>query len=335
MVQIQLQAQEQGKVQPDEGAVGTTRATDLFLMHHYSTTTCESLSDGVPEHLALWKTWIPKEGLKYEFLMEGILAVSALHLASLEPASTWAHTEHAMRLQNSALSAFQHALRHADDENCHAVFIFSVILTILGLASCEALLDPQLSTPSKSLISLVKLLKGVKAIAERYRASLKTSPVGCMFQQQGRCGKNKNIPMLPDEEIKTALDRLRERCHFLTKYAGRGKQKVYLDGIDALQGAFKQVAESRRFAIIVAWPVMVSVELAAFFEQGDPMAQLVWIHYGVLCLSIHGQWWGRNFGVRLIAQLSDSLHGLDPEWADWTAWPRYCASMVDVPSVWH
>lgn len=58
----------------------------LELMHKYSTETFQSLSVSDSE-TQIWRITVPRLALKHEYLMNGILALASMHIAtSLEPA---------------------------------------------------------------------------------------------------------------------------------------------------------------------------------------------------------------------------------------------------------
>lgn len=53
-------------------------------MHHYTKHVSGSLVDNI-EMKRNWEVIIPEEALKHSFLMEGLSAMSALHLTFLRP----------------------------------------------------------------------------------------------------------------------------------------------------------------------------------------------------------------------------------------------------------
>ncbi|WYZ36000.1 hypothetical protein EsH8_X_000647 [Colletotrichum jinshuiense] len=306
-----------------------TRQEELNLMHRYSTETCETLSNGVPEHLHFWKTTVPDLSRNHAFIVEGILALAALHAASLDSSSHGLYTQYAIQYQTSGLVTFQRALRHIDEDNLQAIFVFSVMLTVLGIAISDAYSEHELSSPWGSLVSVHKLLRGVKAISMDHDSSIRTGTASPLFQEHRPV---ENLLVMPSDEVAAAMARLRQRAQFVSKYASRDRHTVYSDGIKALEAGFDGLANFRRVGVVLAVPANFGHELALLLEEGDPMAQLIWLHYGVLALSIHDQWWGRGFGIRLISQLSQSLHDLDVEWDTWTEWARRCAgSIKDAP----
>lgn len=294
-------------------------------MHHYGTTTCETLSL-TPQQIELWRRVVPKEAMRHEFLMDGILSITALHCAHLEPSMGWAYTEAAIQYQNSGLVGYRKALLHVDDNNCNALFVFSVILMLIGFAMPAAYSERQPVSPAETIISIFELLKGIGLTAQLHGETIKSGIFSPLFQ-------NVELPIanpydMSNGEVKAAMVRLRLRAEFMTKYVGTEMREIYISGIDSLEASFREVGTSHAIAIVAAWPVMVSHKLVELFKLGDPMALLLWVHYGVLALKIHDYWWGKNFGVRLIEDLSGTLHGLDPEWTSWTEWARKCALLA-------
>ncbi|KZL78452.1 C6 transcription factor [Colletotrichum tofieldiae] len=302
-----------------------TRLKELHLMHHYGTTTCETLGL-TTQQVKLWKTAIPKEALRHEFLMEGLLSIAALHCAHLDPSMGWAYTEAAIQYQNSGLIGYRTALLHINDTNYEAIFIFSVILTVLGFAMPAAYTERQPVSPAETIISIYELLKGITLTTQVYAEAIRGGMFSPLFQNLEL--RVSSPCFMPEGEIVTAMVRLRQRAEFMTKYVGTETREIYIASIDSLEESFRDVGMSRSVSNVVAWPIMVGHKMVHLFKQGDPMALLVWVHYGVLALEIHDQWWGKNFGIRLIEDLSATLHGLDPEWASWTEWARKCALLV-------
>jgi hypothetical protein len=105
-------------------------------MHHYSVYTTLSLSEDA-EIIRLWKVAIPEEALKYPFLMQGLLALSALHLTSSRPADRALWIPLALKHQNIALSLFRSIIPTINEHNCHALFTLSILISITSMAlSC-------------------------------------------------------------------------------------------------------------------------------------------------------------------------------------------------------
>ena len=70
-------------------------------------------------------------GFEYPFVIRGILSISALHLATLQPEKGGEYLVTASTQYNRALLDFMVALRDVDDESCVAVFAFSSVTSKL------------------------------------------------------------------------------------------------------------------------------------------------------------------------------------------------------------
>ncbi|KAH8700720.1 hypothetical protein BGW36DRAFT_374845 [Talaromyces proteolyticus] len=299
------------------------RLRELELMHHYATSTCETMAQHETD-LDVWKRSIPAEAFKHEFLMDGIMALASLHIALHRPSNRWTYTELAVQYQASGLREFKATLNGIKEENCHALFGFSLIITVLAFAFPECYGDQHLVTPRDSIISIFELLRGVRAIKTSSHGSLRGGQMKALF----------NYPrpyMDPeDDEDVEALLKLRQRTDQLGKDVHPEKHNIYLSAIDCLEKSFGEIVglPERGAGAIVAWPVMVPDDLMILFKEGDPLAMLILVHYGVLLLHVHNQWWGKNFGVRLIRHTSEALHQINPEWSSCCEWARNKAAVV-------
>ena len=107
---------------------------ELELLHHFTTETCYTLSDR-PESHELWRITVPQVAFQHDFLMRGILAISALHLSCLRPdrQTYWGHV--AAKQQDAALSSFRTIMTHMDQSNCDAFLALSSLIVVYGFES--------------------------------------------------------------------------------------------------------------------------------------------------------------------------------------------------------
>lgn len=293
-------------------------------MHHYSTKTCETLILR-PGHHELLKDTIPLEAMRHGYLADVILAVAALHLATLEPSQRAEHIKSAMQYQDSGIRAFTEALSNVSDDNINAIFSFSIIITVLNIASTGICLD---WNPSENLISIFELLKGVETVVMSSEEALKTGPLKTLLDPPNWGAEVEPDPIEQASRAE-AMASLRERARAVSKYVGPQTYETYLAGIHSLEEVYEQVVRfPGRHGIIIAWPLRAPRQLIALLKQGDPMGLLIWIHFGALALEIHEHWWGRDFGVLLIQDLSESLLKVDQEWEPYIEWARTRADKV-------
>ncbi|EUC35859.1 hypothetical protein COCCADRAFT_34714 [Bipolaris zeicola 26-R-13] len=307
--------------------ITVTRAQELHLMAHYITSTSETVSHG-KEDMHVWQQIVPDDAVHHEFLLDGILALSSLHYAWKCPDSRLAYSEIAMHYHASALKGFRDALNCVTDANRCALFAFSVILNILALAFPNICPTSEQSSREESVVILIELLQGLRFIIrsrEDFTIHLaKYESLWAPFIYPAP-----PPPPKPADEVATALARLRERANSIQSSIDAERHRSYLVGIESLEAIFGKMNQDPTYlGEIIGWPTTVGGTLLDLFKQEDPMAQLIFIHYGALLLYTRERWWGMNTGVRLIESLSRSVSNKHPDWADLMQWANTAAISV-------
>ncbi|EUC46920.1 hypothetical protein COCMIDRAFT_91569 [Bipolaris oryzae ATCC 44560] len=316
-----------GELHTARTPITVTRAQELHLMAHYITSTCETVSHG-KEDMHVWQQIVPDEAIHHEFLLDGILALSSLHYAWKYRDSRLVYSEIAMNYHASALKGFRDALNCITDEKRCALFAFSVILNVLALAFPNICPTSEQSSREESVVTLIELLQGLRFIIrgqEDFAIHLaKYQPLWAPFIYPAHLPTPK-----PADEVAAALARLRERTNSIQSSIDAEQHRSYLAGIESLEEIFGQMNKDPTYlGQIIGWPTTVSPTLLDLFKQEDPMAQLIFIHYGALLLYTRDRWWGRNTGVRLIESLSRSVSNKHPDWVDLMQWANAAAVSV-------
>jgi hypothetical protein len=99
---------------------------DLALMHQWSVATCHGFGDGFADDMDPWRDQIPIMALRFPFLMRGILALSALHLAksTLNRNTRNRYLRTAAYHQDLAIPEYRSTLLDVTKENAVAVIAF-------------------------------------------------------------------------------------------------------------------------------------------------------------------------------------------------------------------
>jgi hypothetical protein len=291
-------------------------------MAHYVSSTCSTMvnvtRDG-EEDTHVWREVIPDEALHHTFLMEGILALSALHYADKNASLRWRYTEIAIHYQNSALRRYHQALDSINSANDGALFAYSIIVSILALAFPNVCQEPTASSHIDSVTTLIGLLQGIGLIVQATDLPIQNGKYAAIFGPYPPT----HPPPTPSEDIFDALSRLRDRVDSIEDSDDPNRHQAYISGIEALETSFAHVQQhSDHLGHAIAWLSMVGVDLQRLFRQGDAMAQLIFVHYGVLLLYTRDRWWGRNTGYGVIKSLASAVCEKEPSWVSWTAWAR-------------
>lgn len=91
--------------------------------------------DGVSDDV--WQVFVPHEALKFDYLMNGILSMAAMHLATDECTKPAEYIKLGSQHQDSAFTSFRASLNNIDRDNRHAMFAFSIIAMTFAIASAQ------------------------------------------------------------------------------------------------------------------------------------------------------------------------------------------------------
>lgn len=133
----------------------------LEFLHHWSTATCATLSPESDQQ-EMWQNTAVKVGLLYPFLLYEILAIAALHLATIRPERQDFYRTRATELQSYALNGFNNVEKQVDQSNCVAVPLFSSLLGVHNLADRPGAPNLGFSEYLDHLLSYVSLTRGVR-----------------------------------------------------------------------------------------------------------------------------------------------------------------------------
>lgn len=241
----------------DEHDRSERRILELELMHLYSTLTYQSCVGMSSQAVTteLWQRFVPRQSWNHPFLLHGILAFAALHMAKMKQSpenadvdvsllqfsyssSSSFYFRKALEYQNMAFSSFHSVLQDVTQENCHAVFAFSVLTMILAIAipqqsTCDQSVahmtagDNNLKfdsnngpvsslTPLQSIFTLFEFLKGVGSIVQLSRPWLRAGPFHLLLDKhmeyREKGGRWQSIDPDVLEELHK-LKELNERLH--------------------------------------------------------------------------------------------------------------------------
>jgi hypothetical protein len=291
---------------------------DLELMHKFSTDTFKTVCTADSEY-HVWQIVIPRLALQYDFLMNGILALASLHIATTsEPPTSLAYIDTALQYHNFTFAPFRAAIDNLTPQNCEAVLAQSIVTTVIGIAlpRVTAARDES-SSMTENMVVVFELLQGVKKIIHIGGSWIKLN----LFTRQKSFWETDTTDL--DRETKTALDRLATLNDETLASIDTDQYRINKDVIAHLLHCFTLFAKSSDPANVLAWLAAVDKEFVDNVRRRQPLALLILMHWGVLLGELDGKWWwARNSGRALISELSHILRPGDMRWADSLAWPQ-------------
>ncbi|KAI1502143.1 hypothetical protein F5X99DRAFT_380041 [Biscogniauxia marginata] len=330
-------------VTPD--IVEPRRVLELELMHQWSTSTYQSFAS-IPEDYHYLQVVLPREALRCDYLLNGILTAAALHMATkVEETEARMYINTAMELYDKASSSFRTQLSNITRDNHHLLYMFSAMTAFINMtfAQCAFRDGDELSILSSVAVAF-DLLNGSLSIALTDFKALLDSPIPLRtFLSLGEA----SVDIL-DAGTRAALARLAElNDRYTSALADDATENVggeappattlspYTGAISFLERCFAEDARGVFRGYCCAFPSACGHQFAAAIKDSEPMVLLILMHWTVLLDRIDEEyWWAKNLGKRLAVGISEVLlrshPTLIPEWRDNISWVRQQICLPDV-----
>lgn len=156
----------------------------MELLHNFTVQTAITMHND-PAIQTLMRVSVPQLGFKYEFLMRGVLAFSALHLANFRPEEHDYYVAQALYHHEIGLREASTLIANITEENCSAVYIFSVLTFYFGLAKPRKSGDFFI-VGEQGVADWLFLIKGTRYIMESSYHTLYKGPFGPLFEAGSR-----------------------------------------------------------------------------------------------------------------------------------------------------
>lgn len=290
---------------------------DLSLMNHYTRITAATLPGA---SLLIWQHEIPKQAVSYPFLMHQILAVSAFHLANLEPSQRLEHLSQGFRHQYYAIGGIREEVVNVTPENCNALFAASSLLSIGAFgASTPAVIERNGIRQQRDLDSILEafgLIRGVGSILNSpdTKAMIKDGVLGEFMQCDAACSGGTNL-------LHAVFTQLSEVEHELSASLKSESARASVE--TAVAGLRKSIEKSSSAApelnVIMIWPMTLDEGFMSMVRVLHPAALVILAHYCVVLDAANVElWFMQGWGSQLITAIANCLA---PAWHESIRWP--------------
>lgn len=167
---------------PTSSGQNSTWIRDLELMHHFTTVVCKTLS-GRKEVQDVWGIVLPQMAFSCDYLMHGILALSALHLATLKAENKSDYIDCSMAHLHCSLSTYNQVLPNIAADNCVPLFALS---SLVAVHVCALPIVDETGPYLGRIITLFNMCRGVETILSPYTLLIQESPLKPMLQDDYR-----------------------------------------------------------------------------------------------------------------------------------------------------
>ncbi|OCK93414.1 uncharacterized protein K441DRAFT_638462 [Cenococcum geophilum 1.58] len=291
---------------------------DLELMHQWTTSTYQTLTS-LEEVRQIWKLTIPKMAFAHTYLMHEILALSASHLAYLQPDHRHAYFMLATHHQNIAINIMRMELSSITSENCHALFVTSSLVALTAFSSPDSV-NP--ATPIDDLVDIFLLMRGMHGILKSAFEMIKEGPLGSILDSGPAPPPTSLLLML--------LSRLGELSTLLTTREPdrdvRELCSVAISNFMETTALGITHTDDRELRVAFIWPIGVSMGFISLLRQRNGVALAILAHY---CIILHTaehnatrkNWFLSGWGSRIVESITSTV---DPIWQDSVRWPMEC-----------
>ncbi|KAG9236150.1 hypothetical protein BJ875DRAFT_241514 [Amylocarpus encephaloides] len=280
--------------------LGALTPTDLRLMHHWSTSTWNTLAIG-KESSNLLLVDIPPLAFENEYLLNCILGIASLHREHGNPGNEVDRKTTAV-YRVKALNGFRQAIAHADSKplNWEAALIMAILL--LCLCSKDHIYNEDLT-----VVNWLVFYRGLSAIItmKSYEAVRRTL-VSPIFQRE--ITKLRIVPVIPTILINLleGIGPLDPDFEFLEHYCQA------LDSLGILYASLRQDGIAPELWIrVVTWPSFTKQPFAECGKERRPRALVLLAHFLCFVKLIKGLWWLENMPDTEIRMIMDII---GPQW---------------------
>ena len=134
------------------------------LMHHYCAVTCNTLTRR-EDVRHVWRVIIPTEGYANKYVMNGVLAIAAIHRAYLYPAQKDKYTNASAYHLAAGLKEFRELISSPiDRDNWQPVFCFSSMICMHISTATIRLNADRSPSPLSNMIEIFASVKGFQAV---------------------------------------------------------------------------------------------------------------------------------------------------------------------------
>jgi hypothetical protein len=285
-------------------------------------------------------------GLSHPFLFSGIIAISALHLATVLPHRRHELQHLAISQESAALPSFRASVNEPNAESIHATFAFagSVVYYIMALPegpNATRKVDRcRIPSRDEEYPHWFQTIRGLMAFLANHRDGLAKGPFASLLNGSGNTAPDYTSEN-PDDEHLEKLEEMfpslpasplisphstfppsfcSSPAHVLSQDAR--KAEICGEALKELRRAFVLTHPPYQAyyceASLRIWPGCISQDFVELIYERDPRALIILAYYCVLLKKNNHFWYLRGLGAGLLENIWQAL---GEEWRSWIQWP--------------
>ncbi|CAI7666253.1 unnamed protein product [Penicillium bialowiezense] len=319
---------------------------DMRLLHHFT-----SCTNGAEAHQT-WATTVVQLAFTHPFLLQGILALSALHMASLKADEKAKFSILAASKQDAALKDFRSQLDNITPQNCDAIFAFSFLAQYYIPASAGTVINPAATFMHDNffdaIVDWLRLHQGTSDIYKRKGHWIRNGPVAPLLWSDilgERCispTRNPDVKNIIIHQFHDLVKRWDTDIACTTSDAQ--ENKINSRALDILVEAFNSISEhseantdplsvneplreteiartvhrSNYLSLSLGWLFEIPFGFVELLEQRRPAALIIFAYFSVLFHNAPKFWWNEPIPAKIVKAVAAVL---PREYHKWIEWP--------------
>ena len=283
-------------------------------MHRWSTLTHKSCCTPGAGDDEVWEQMVPTLAVRYDFLLNGLLALAAFDCARSTTQSTYEqYVRSAVEYHALALGTFRSYLPLINPESYEAALCLSLMLMLLALASAQ-FTSKSTTTKSPDMVENAivhfELLRGCVPLADINEDYLLSNPYIRnlkLFEDLPRATIDEGVRQalsqlsdINDRKIVSTVHESDERR--VRQIAHWGACKKALAG---LREFFERCVDDFTLGYVLGFLNIAGEEYIKALKDEDNAALLILMFWGVLMYKLgHKVWWADRFGSLLVSEIS-------------------------------
>jgi hypothetical protein len=285
-------------------------------MHHYTRHTAASIT--VNNRLQkLWVEFTPEIAINFPWLTQGMLTLSALHLAYLRPEESSIWLPLSFKHQNAAIAAFREVIPTINEHNCDALFALASIISVASMAWSSRVGLAEVLTV-QDIIEPFYLTRGVGEVVGVASEWIRAGPMGTLLYGHSVPADKVELPEDTAQDFHYLREMIQQDC------TGEDVRNIILEAHSQLEGIYREVIFrgpriKDEFGAVWKFAAMSSNEFIALLREENPYALLLYARFSILSSSLQEKWCLEGWPDRSLRAISAAI---EPQLSDWMKWPE-------------
>ncbi|KAL6355024.1 hypothetical protein LRP88_12382 [Fusarium phalaenopsidis] len=267
----------------------------------------------------VWRKVVPEIAFSHDFLMHGLLGLSAMHYAQSHPDQRREYTLISSHYQSLAVQNFATKLQDINEANFEPYFFLATFVFILSMCSIADRQDCGLPAPRDIAQSFI-LLQGIKSICEfkPIETWSRDGPLAPLLEQ------NEPLPVKRTGAFQNRMEKLyglaRELSPTFSVINVQSSCLLAIESLRTTHTACTTDTMSARARRIWLWPMSLTQVFIELISNNHHVALIILAHYAALTRPFeHPHWMNREWSSNVMASVECAL---DERWHEWIAWPK-------------